>query len=1117
VLFADLVGFTALAEHRDSEAVRELLSLYFDECRTIIGRYGGTIEKFIGDAVMAVWGVPTAHEDDAERAVRAGLELVGAISRFGEGHGLPGLSLRVGVVTGEVAATIGATGQSMVAGDAVNTASRIQSQASPGEVWVDEQTRALTSAAIRYDDKGLHPLKGRSQEVRLFSAAAVVSGVGGQGLPDYLTVPLVGYHRELALVKELLHASMEESRARLLIIRGDAGVGKSRLTTELEHYIDGLSAGIWWLSGRCLSYGDGVAFSALVSVLRARIEANENDDGDVLRAKLDGSLARLVPDDEERSWLAPRLMVLLGQQNPGLAREDLYGAWMFWLERLGGPAGPVVWVIDDAHLADDALLAFVEHVVRSATTPIFILVLARPELQERFPAFGSGRRATSVHLEGLTDSAMETLFGALVQDLTSDVRRALVEQAAGLPLYAIERVRSMADLGLVIHSGGQRRLAPGVSDDQLVDAVAPMSVQLVVASRLDLLPERDRALLQDAAVLGQSFRPAGLAVVSGLEADVVLESLARLEQRDLVSKVVDRLLADFDQYTFVQSVVRQVAYQQMSRRERAERHLRAADYLAGLPEASGELTAVVAQHLGDACEMLAPDDPRRSELIRRRSQWLERAGTRAESMGALVLAQRSFEQALEGVDEPADQDRLHVLAGEVAHRAGRYDEAIEHAVAVAGAGPAAGVVYEAAALLASSWRGRGDFQQARDALHEFSSVKDLDRLPTRTAVRIAMDWSRIEIDRSDHDEAFSWAEAAVNVAERSQEPQVLADAFNNLSYIFVTRGSHAVAGTILAKAVEIARAHHLSTSLAMGLSNQACDDFNNDLPAAISKLQEARQIARQVATVLVDSVTSSCLAAALRVVGRWDEVLALAAEIELDWASMTEVQSRSWLAVRSHVALVQLSRGGSAVPVGQVVDPAELSLVAGSMRPSSLLFAGLCDRANGGLASAADHAAQAARAAFDLGADDDELPTLWPIAGDWAIEAGDLDLARHLVRWVEEDAGRQGGPLLRAQLLRVRGAVEAAEHRSMAGPEQIESDLRDGIDALEELGAMPDRAKAQAVLGAWLRSQGRGEEAEPLVTQAFETFEALGAQAWTASLNWSLGHSIGTYQQPMFV
>ena len=262
------MGFTPLSESKDSEEVRELLSAYFAQCRVIVGRYGGVVEKFIGDAVMAVWGVPVAHEDDAERAVRAGLELVAAVAAIGPEVGAPGLAMRVGIVTGEVAVTVGATAEGMVAGDAVNTAARVQSAAAPGRVWVDEATRSLASAAITFTETGEHQLKGKAEPVRLWAAGIVVAEVGGGQRVDGLEAPFTGRDADLRLIKDLFHSTEESRRPKLVVLDAEAGMGKSRLAWELEKYVDGLAALVKWHRGRCLSYGDGVAFWALAEAIR---------------------------------------------------------------------------------------------------------------------------------------------------------------------------------------------------------------------------------------------------------------------------------------------------------------------------------------------------------------------------------------------------------------------------------------------------------------------------------------------------------------------------------------------------------------------------------------------------------------------------------------------------------------------------------------------------------------------------------------------------------------------------------------------------------------------------------------------------------------------------------
>jgi class 3 adenylate cyclase len=312
VLFADLVGFTSLSGQRDAEDVRELLGRYFDTARTVITRYGGTVEKFIGDAVMAVWGAQSIQENDAERAVRAALELVDAVAAFGEQVGAPGLMARAGVLTGEAVVSVGAVGEGMVAGDLVNTASRVQSVAEPGTVYVGDATRQVTEAAIIYEDAGAHELKGKPEPVRLWRAKRIVAARGGALRPTGLEPPFVGRDREIRLRKEYLHATAEEAKARLLSIVGVGGVGKSRLAWEFFKYVDGLSQEIFWHRGRCLAYGEGVAYWALSEMVRMRTGIVENEPPESASEKLRRSVGQFVPEEEERRWVEPALAHLLG-------------------------------------------------------------------------------------------------------------------------------------------------------------------------------------------------------------------------------------------------------------------------------------------------------------------------------------------------------------------------------------------------------------------------------------------------------------------------------------------------------------------------------------------------------------------------------------------------------------------------------------------------------------------------------------------------------------------------------------------------------------------------------------------------------------------------------------
>src|SRR5436309_1199314 len=350
VLFDDLVGFTALSETRDAEEVRELLSRYFNTAQRLMSLYGGTVEKFIGDAVMAVWGTPVAQEDDAERAVRAALDLVAAVADLA-----PGVRARAGVLTGEAAVAIGATGQGMVAGDLVNTASRIQAAAKPGTVLVGEATKRATEAAIAYEPAGEHELKGKAEPLQLWRATRVTGFRRGALKAAGLEPPYVGRERELRVVKELFNACAEESKAHLVSVIGIAGFGKSRLTWEFRKYIDGIAELIAWHSGRCLAYGEGVAYWALAEMVRMRAEIVEGEEVGSAREKLRAAVERYVEDPEEGEWVQPRLAHLLGiGEGQAHEREDLFASWRVFFERIADRS-PTVLVFEDIHWADPSL------------------------------------------------------------------------------------------------------------------------------------------------------------------------------------------------------------------------------------------------------------------------------------------------------------------------------------------------------------------------------------------------------------------------------------------------------------------------------------------------------------------------------------------------------------------------------------------------------------------------------------------------------------------------------------------------------------------------------------------------------------------------------------------
>ncbi len=570
VLFADLVGFTALVEGRDAEETRELLSRYFDLARDVIARYGGTVEKFIGDAVMAVWGAPVAHEDDAERAVRAGLDLVNAVERLG-----PGIAARAGIMTGEAVVTIGATDQGMVAGDLVNTASRLQSVAAPGALLVGEATQRAASRAIAFAPAGAEMLKGRSAPVPAWRALRVIAQVGGRNRADILEASFVGRDDELRLLKDLYLATTRERRTRLVSVIGPAGIGKSRLAWEFSKYVDGLVDAPWFLDGRSPAYGDGISFWALGEMVRQMAGLLETDDEATTQARIAETVAAHVPDEGERRWVEPALLALLAVDAGSVAPGELFAAWRTFIERLAG-SSPVVMVFEDFHYADGGLVDFVDHLLEwSRTLPIYLVTLARSELLERRPEWGAGKRSfTSIFLEPLTAAAMGELLAGLVPGLPREAQQAIVDRADGVPLYAVETVRMLLSEGRLALDGGIYRPTA-----DLTSLAVPETLTALIASRLDELPPDERALVSDAAVLGQSFTSAGLASVSMQEVAVLEPRLRHLVKREILTLQTDLRSPERGQYAFVQALIREVAYNTLAKRDRKRRHLAAAGVL----------------------------------------------------------------------------------------------------------------------------------------------------------------------------------------------------------------------------------------------------------------------------------------------------------------------------------------------------------------------------------------------------------------------------------------------------------------------------------------------------------------------------------------------------------
>jgi class 3 adenylate cyclase/tetratricopeptide (TPR) repeat protein len=880
VLFADLVGFTTLSESRDAEEVRDLLTRYFDIARQIIGRYGGTIEKFIGDAVMAVWGTPTAHEDDAERAVRAALDLTQAVTALGSEVGAADLRARAGVLTGEAAVTIGAEGQGMVAGDMVNTASRIQSAAEPGAVLVGEITRRATEAAIDYEDSGTHELKGKAEPVRLWRATRVVAGRGGALKSTGLEPPFVGRDRELRLLKELFHGSAEEGKAHLVSVIGAAGIGKSRLAWEFEKYADGLAGSVWWNRGRCLAYGEGVTYWALAEMVRMRAGIAEGDESGVAWARLKETMDEHVKDPEERRWLEPRLAHLLGlEERSARDREDLFAAWRLFFERLA-EKGPVVMVFEDMQWADASLLDFIEYLLDwSKNHPIFILTVGRPELTDRRPDWGAGKRGfTSLYLEPLGAGTMAELLTGIVPGLPEDLHARILERAEGVPLYAVETVRTLLDKGLVIAEGNEYRLSGPIEVLEV-----PQTLHALIAARLDGLTHEERRLLQDASVLGKAFTKPALSTLTRLSPEELDPLLASLVKKELLSLQADPRSPERGQHGFLQDLVRRVAYETLSKKERKARHLAAASLMESAGSAEeGEIVEVLAAHYVEAY-LASPDAPDAAEIKAKAGDWLARAGQRAASLAANEDAQRYFERAADIADDPLVQADLLDRAGQMAWAGGRIEIArslFERAMALFDAN---GQLHRAARVsgrLGDIIWAEGHIDQAVQQMEESFAVLAEDE-PDEDLASFAAQLGRLLFFMGEPDRAATRIELALQMAESLWLPEVLSQSLNTKALILVTsRGRPEEGLALLRHALSVALdndAPRAALRAYFNLSNLLY--YRDDLGASAENAREGLALARRLGERDWEWSSLADLVSVTFLQGEWDEALDLAAEI----------------------------------------------------------------------------------------------------------------------------------------------------------------------------------------------------------------------------------------------
>jgi len=1094
VLFADLVGFTTLSESRDSEEVRDLLSRYFDTCRTVVERYGGTVEKFIGDAVMALWGAPIAQEDDAERTVRAALDLVEAVAALGTDVGAPDLRARAGVLTGEATVNLAAKGEGMVAGDLVNTASRIQSAAEPGAVYVGEATKHATESAVAYSDAGMHELKGKAELLQLWRARRVVAGVGGALKSEGLEAPFVGRDRELRVVKDLFHDADDGGRAHLVSIVGAAGIGKSRLSWEFYKYMDGLTNLYRWHRGRCLSYGEGVAYWALAEMVRGRAEIVEGEEPSSAQAKLHATVERYVTDPEERRWVEPRLAHLLGLEERGVReKEDLFAGWRLFFERMAEER-PVVMSFEDCQWADASLLDFVDYLLDwSRNHPIFVIASARPELLERRPTWGAGRRNfTSLYLEPLAADAMADLLEGLVPGLPEDVRTDILARAEGIPLYAVETVRMLLDRGLLVREGSVYRPA-----GSLGSLAIPETLHALIAARIDGLSPEERRLVQDASVLGKTFTRQAIAALSEQTEPDLDISLATLVRKEVLAIQSDPRSPERGQYGFLQDLMRRVAYETLSRRDRKAKHLVVASYLEDAWGAEEEeIVEVVAAHLADAYHLDREADDAMEIGLRARDM-LIRAGERAASLGAHGEAERYFEQAAGLAEDATTRAGLLDRAGSAAWRRGDvetatrlFEAALEFFEAQEQARPAARVSVHLAEVEMSAGNLRRAIERMEGALDVLGDDEDEDVAEISARLGSACFFT------GDTERAISLIARALQTAENLWLPEVLCRALTSKGTISLFQNRPEEAQGLYSHALKIALDNDIPDRAGLAYFNLSDAMFRRDRYSdALGYLRDALTLMRRIGDRLREMELLAEMTYPLYLTGRWDEAVETAGQIpeeQVRTAGTLLSLMNSVLEISIHRGDLDEARRLLSLNSERISDSADIQERACLDATRATVAVAEGDFA-GGLAAGQD----AMRSADVLGIASQAVKQGFIAVAEAAVASGDVPRASELAEMIMNlPRGRQP-PFLLAQAFRLEARV--ADLREEA--DRVERGFKAAVGMFRELDTPFWLAVTMLEYAEWLTRQDRGDDATPLLNEARETFDRLGADPWARRLD----------------
>ena len=794
VLFVDLVDFTGISTRLDPEDLRRVQAPYFRRVRTEVERFGGRVEKYIGDAVMALFGAPVAHGDDAERAVLAAFAIRRAIGELNDDEDLD-LKVRVAVNTGEAFVDLGAradAGEGMAAGDVVVTSFRLQQAAPVGEIVVGEATYRATQRGIEYVELEPVTAKGKQERLRAWKAVAVDEPAGRPA------ARLVGRDDELSRLRSVV-GSADPVAPRLVTLLGGAGVGKSRLLWELRRSLEDEADEVVWRQGRCLGYGSGVSFSAFAELVKSHAGILESDPAETVGEKLGATVATLVREAAAREWTEAYLRPLVGldgaERLSGDRRGEAFSAWRHFVEGIAAD-GRVVLAFEDLQWADDGLLDFIEYLHRwSGGLRLAILCTARPELSERRPMWPGIVQVEPLSADDTTE-LVDELLGSTT--LRAELRDELLVRAAGNPLYAEEFVRMFQE----------RR------DEEEIQL--PETVQALISGRLDTLHPQAKEIVRDGAVVGHGFWVGALVHVGGLHREQIERRLGELQWKELVRPHPTSAVAGESQYTFWHVLVRDVAYAQIPRAARAEKHRSTAEWIESLAPGRADLTELLAHHYSSALEYARLSRQDTSELVERARLALRDAGDRALTVYAYPAAARFFRDALElwPDDDPARPQLLFSLGK---------------------------------ALFWSERAGTDELVRARDAL---VAAGDLGR-----ASRADVLLSRLAIARGDPEEASLHAAAAVALLQDAPSSAEQAEAVSNLAAVHAVRGESERALEASAEALALAETLSLDEIRAESLTFRGHARILDGDEGGIADLELAVEVAEDTSA---PAVVRSC-------------------------------------------------------------------------------------------------------------------------------------------------------------------------------------------------------------------------------------------------------------------